>query len=42
MSEIPGATHVRARVNGCTSYAELDGLLVEYREYLSGKGDEPR
>jgi hypothetical protein len=27
---------VRARVNECTSYDELDGVLAEYRVYIAG------
>lgn len=34
VSGIPGAARVRTRVNSCKSYAELDGLLAEYRAYL--------
>jgi nifR3 family TIM-barrel protein len=34
---MPGATHVRERVNHVTSYAELDALLAEYRAYLEGR-----
>ena len=34
IADMPGATHVRARVNHCSSYEELDSLLAEYREYL--------
>jgi tRNA-dihydrouridine synthase B len=34
IAEMRGATHIRAKVNGCSSYAELDGLLAEYRSYL--------
>ncbi|PKQ15970.1 MAG: tRNA dihydrouridine synthase DusB [Actinobacteria bacterium HGW-Actinobacteria-7] len=30
----PGASHVRGRVNNCTTPDELDALLVEYLEYL--------
>ncbi len=32
-----GATHVRARANKVTSQAELDALLVEYRDYLESR-----
>lgn len=31
---LPGASHVRARVNECKSPDELDSLLVDYLEYL--------
>jgi nifR3 family TIM-barrel protein len=34
---MPGATHMRERVNQVHSYAELDGLLLEYREYVAGR-----
>jgi tRNA-dihydrouridine synthase len=34
LAEMPGAAYVRARVNRCANHAELDSLLVEYREYL--------
>jgi tRNA-dihydrouridine synthase B len=34
VSEMPGATHVRTRVNEAITYDELDALLVEYAEYL--------
>ena len=34
IAEMPGASHVRARVNGCRDYVELDDLLCEYRTYL--------
>jgi tRNA-dihydrouridine synthase B len=34
---MPGATRVRERVNRVGSYAELDELLVSYREYLEGR-----
>jgi len=34
IAEMPGASHVRSRVNGCTDYAQLDAVLVEYREWL--------
>ncbi len=39
IAEMPGASHARARVNECTSHAQLDALLVEYLEYLSGHQD---
>jgi tRNA-dihydrouridine synthase B len=35
---LPGATHVRTRVNTALTYAELDALLVEYAEYVSAWG----
>ncbi len=31
---MPGASHVRGRVNSCSTADELDALLVEYRAYL--------
>jgi nifR3 family TIM-barrel protein len=31
---MPGASHVRGRVNACMSPRELDELLVEYRDHL--------
>jgi nifR3 family TIM-barrel protein len=34
---MPGATRMRERVNRIGSYAELDELLVSYREHLEGK-----
>lgn len=34
ISEMPGATYVRTRVNTARDHAELDALLLEYREYL--------
>lgn len=37
MAGMPGATYVRARVHECDSLAQLDALLVEYRDYLSQK-----
>jgi tRNA-dihydrouridine synthase B len=37
IAEMPGATHVRSKVNHCRSYAELDGLLAEYRAYLESR-----
>lgn len=33
---LPGASHVRARVNSISSHAELIGLLEEYGTYLDG------
>lgn len=33
---MPGASHVRERVNHITSSAELDALLAEYAEYVDG------
>ena len=36
---MPGASHVRERVNRVTSSAELDELLAEYREYLEARTD---
>ncbi|MDZ4168826.1 MAG: tRNA dihydrouridine synthase DusB [Coriobacteriia bacterium] len=33
---MPGASHVREKVNACRSHAELDRLLTEYRAYLEG------
>ncbi len=36
---MPGARHVRERVNHVTSSAELDSLLEEYRGYLLHIGD---
>ncbi|MDP2183700.1 MAG: tRNA dihydrouridine synthase DusB [Actinomycetota bacterium] len=35
---MPGATFVRDRANKARSYEELDGLLVEYRDYLEARG----
>ncbi len=34
MVGVPGATHMRQRVNQVESYRELDELLLEYRDYL--------
>ncbi len=34
IAEMPGATFVRTRANHAGSYAELDELLREYRDYL--------
>lgn len=42
ISEVPGATYVRARVNECVTHAEVDALLAEYREYLESKAGEPK
>ncbi|HSK46613.1 MAG TPA: tRNA dihydrouridine synthase DusB [Coriobacteriia bacterium] len=36
LSEMPGASHARTRVNSCTSYEALDEVLDEYRTYLAG------
>ncbi|MDO8846813.1 MAG: tRNA dihydrouridine synthase DusB [Coriobacteriia bacterium] len=36
---MPGASHVRERVNHIGSSAELDALLVEYREFLAERGE---
>ncbi|MRR12818.1 tRNA dihydrouridine synthase DusB, partial [bacterium] len=36
---MPGASHVRERVNHVTGAAELDALLAEYREYVIGLGE---
>ena len=36
---MPGASHVRERVNHIGSSAELDSLLIEYREYLAERGE---
>lgn len=35
---MPGASHLRERVNHVTGSAELDALLTEYREYVQGLG----
>jgi tRNA-dihydrouridine synthase B len=35
LSGMPGALHVRQRANRARSYAELDTLLGEYRDYLT-------
>jgi len=35
--EMPGATYVRERANTAGSYAELDEMLVEYREFVGGR-----
>lgn len=34
---MPGATYLRERAFGTESYAALDALLLEYREYLAGR-----
>ena len=34
ISDMPGASHVRRRVNECRDYDELDALLAEYRAEL--------
>jgi tRNA-dihydrouridine synthase len=34
IADMPGASHVRARVNSCRDYRELDELLAEYRAHL--------
>jgi nifR3 family TIM-barrel protein len=34
---MPGATHVRERVNAVGSHAELAALLVEYRAYIAAR-----
>ncbi|MBW6469298.1 MAG: tRNA dihydrouridine synthase DusB [Coriobacteriia bacterium] len=36
---MPGATHVRERVNHIGSYRELHDLLTEYRRYLEGRSE---
>jgi hypothetical protein len=33
---MPGATYVRERANTAASYAELDEMLLEYREFVGG------
>jgi nifR3 family TIM-barrel protein len=38
---MPGASHVRERVNHVTSWAELDALLAEYRAYVARHADAP-
>jgi len=35
---MPGAAHVRERVNHVRSYTELDALLAEYAAYIGGLG----
>ena len=35
---MPGASHLRERVNHVTGSAELDALLAEYRTYVEGLG----
>jgi tRNA-dihydrouridine synthase B len=37
MTGMPGAMHVRDRANHARSYAELDALLLEYRDYLGAR-----
>jgi len=37
MAGMPGATYMRARAYTCRTHAELDGLLVEYRDYLESR-----
>jgi len=37
--EMPGATYVRERANIAGSYAELDEMLLEYREFVGGRGE---
>lgn len=37
LSGMPGATYVRGKVNECTTYDELDALLLEYREFLEAR-----
>jgi tRNA-dihydrouridine synthase B len=37
IAEMPGAAHMRALVNDCGSYEELDRLLVQYRDYVESK-----
>lgn len=34
---MPGAAYMRAKVNEVTSHAQMDALLVEYRDYLEAK-----
>jgi tRNA-dihydrouridine synthase len=36
---MPGASHVRERVNHITTSADLDALLAEYRSYLESHAD---
>jgi hypothetical protein len=38
---MPGAMHVRYQANHARSYAELDELLVKYRDYLAARQPEP-
>lgn len=38
LSSMPGATFARERVKTANSYAELDALLVEYRDWLDARG----
>lgn len=35
--EMPGATYVRERANTAVNYAELDEMLLEYREFVGGR-----
>ena len=37
IAEMPGAAFVRGRVNVCKSHADLDRLLLEYREHLEAR-----
>jgi tRNA-dihydrouridine synthase B len=37
VAEMPGATHVRTRVNQAITYEELDALLAEYSEYVQSR-----
>ena len=37
VADMPGATHVRALVNHCSSYEQLDALLAEYRDYVAAR-----
>ena len=37
VADMPGATHVRARLNQCGSYEDLDALLAEYRDYVAAR-----
>lgn len=37
MVNVPGATHMRQRVNKVENYRELDALLLEYRDYLTSR-----
>jgi tRNA-dihydrouridine synthase len=34
LSEMPGATKARSRINACTTYQQLDALLDEYSEFI--------
>jgi tRNA-dihydrouridine synthase len=42
VSEMPGATSVRTRVNETCTFDELDSLLSEYAQFLSGRRGEGR